>query len=328
MSSPSSDEVRNVVVIGSGPAGWTAALYTARANLKPLVYEGAAPNVPGGQLMWTSEVENYPGFPEGITGPEMMEKLKAQASRFGCDIVTENIAKVDFSQSPFTLTSESGTVIKALTVIISTGANAKLLGLKNEKELMSSGTGVSACATCDGAFYKNEEVVVVGGGDTAMEEALFLTRFASKVTLVHRSEAFRASKIMLDRVKEHPKVTLELNATVDSILTERRKKGPFEKEWLTGVVLKNTKTGEPREVKAGGLFVAIGHQPNTALFVDILDHDAQGYLVTQGKSTKTKIPGVFACGDVQDSYYRQAITAAGSGCSAAIDAERFLAGGH
>jgi thioredoxin reductase (NADPH) len=255
----------------------------------------------------------------------MMEKFKAQATRFGAETLQENITKVDFSKRPFTLTTEGGKTIVTETVIISTGANAKLLGLPKEKELMSSGTGVSACATCDGAFYKGEEVVVVGGGDTAMEEALFLTRFASKVTLVHRREDFRASKVMLDRAKSNPKIAWELNAAVESIMTEKRKKGMFEKEWLTGVVLKSTNGGPSKTVACGGLFVAIGHEPNTKLFTEVLDHDDKGYLITQGKSTKTKIPGVFACGDVQDSYYRQAITAAGSGCSAAIDAERFLA---
>ena len=315
-----------VIIVGSGPAGWTAALYTARANLHPVVFEGAAPNVPGGQLMWTSEVENFPGFPEGIKGPEMMGRFKEQAARFGCTIKTENVEKIDFSKSPFTLTSESGEVYTASAIIIATGANARLLGLPRERELMAAGAGVSACATCDGAFYKGEELIVVGGGDTAMEEALYLTRFATKVVLVHRREEFRASKIMVDRVKDNPKITLELNSVVDEILTERKKVGVFEKDWLTGVVLKNVKTNEKRPMKVGGVFVAIGHQPNTDLFKGVLDMDDKGYLVTQGKSSKTNIPGVFACGDVQDSIYRQAVTAAGSGCMAAIDCERFLAG--
>jgi thioredoxin reductase (NADPH) len=326
MSSSSSSSAHQVVVIGSGPAGWTAALYTARANLAPIVFEGSAPNVPGGQLMWTSEVENFPGFPHGIKGPEMMEKFKEQASRFGAVVRTENIAKVDVSKRPFTLTTEGGEVLHAQAIIIATGANAKLLGLPKEMELMAAGAGVSACATCDGAFYKGEEVVVVGGGDTAMEEAMFLTRFASKVTIVHRREDFRASKIMLDRAKENPKIAWELNAAVDEIVTVKKKVGPFEKDWIEAVVLKSTKDGQKKTVKTGGLFVAIGHQPNVKLFEGILPVDSKGYLTTDGKSSKTTIPGVFACGDVQDSIYRQAITAAGSGCMAAIDAERFLAG--
>jgi thioredoxin reductase (NADPH) len=321
-----SETIRNVVVIGSGPAGWTAALYTARARLQPLVFEGAAPNIPGGQLMWTSEVENYPGFPEGVTGPEMMEKFKAQAEKFGCDVRTENIAKVDLTKSPFTLTTEEGDVVKTHALIISTGANAKLLGIPKEKELMAAGAGVSACATCDGAFYKNQEVVVVGGGDTAMEEALFLTRFASKVTVVHRREDFRASKIMVDRAKNHAKIAWELNAVVDEIITE--KKGPLGREAVVALVLKSTKDGAKKNIKADGLFIAIGHQPNVDLFKDWLKLDEKGYLTTEGKSTRTTIPGVFACGDCQDSVYRQAVTAAGTGCAAAIDAERWLAEHH
>jgi thioredoxin reductase (NADPH) len=315
-----------VVIIGSGPAGYTAALYTARANLKPVVFEGSAPNVPGGQLMWTSEVENFPGFPEGIKGPEMMERFKQQAERFGCDIRSENIASVDFSKRPFVLTTEGGETVTADAVIVATGATARLLGLPKEKELMAAGAGVSACATCDGAFYKNEDVVVVGGGDTAMEEALFLTRFAKTVTIVHRREDFRASKIMVDRAKANPKIRWELNAAVESIQSEKKKIGMFEKDWLVGVTLKSTVDGSHKVVVAGGLFVAIGHQPNVSLFTGILKHDEKGYLVSDAKSSKTNIPGVFACGDVQDSIYRQAITAAGSGCMAAIDAERFLAG--
>ncbi len=315
-----------VVIIGSGPAGWTAALYTARANLSPVVFEGAAPNVPGGQLMWTSEVENFPGFPHGIKGPEMMAKFKEQAERFGTAVRQENIATVDLSKRPFTLTTEGGETFTAAALIIATGATAKLLGLPNEKELMNQGAGVSACATCDGAFYKGEELVVVGGGDTAMEEASFLTRFASKVTLIHRREEFRASKIMLDRVKENPKIEILTSRVPVGIITEKKKVGIFEKDWLTGVRVKHAVTGEESVVNAGGLFVAIGHQPNTSLFTGQLEMDATGYLICQSHSSKTKIPGVFACGDVQDSIYRQAITAAGSGCMAAIDAERFLAG--
>lgn len=319
------DTVHNVIIIGSGPAGWTAAIYSARANLEPVVFEGASPNIPGGQLMWTSEVENFPGFPEGVKGPELMERFKKQAERFGSKIYSENIEKIDFKKRPFELTSESGEVHKAKALIIATGANAKLLGVPQEKELMNQGAGVSACATCDGAFYKGEELVVVGGGDSALEEALFLTRFASKVTLVHRREEFRASKIMVDRVKAHAKIQLAMSAEVSGIVTEKKKVGPFEKDWLVGVQLKSTKDGSVKPVKAGGLFVAIGHAPNTSLFQGVLEMDDKGYLITKGKSSNTSLEGVFACGDVQDSHYRQAISAAGSGCMAAIDAERWLA---
>ena len=319
------DTVHNVIIIGSGPAGWTAAIYSARANLEPVVFEGASPNIPGGQLMWTSEVENFPGFPEGVKGPELMERFKKQAERFGSKIHSENIEKIDFKKRPFELTSESGEVHKAKALIIATGANAKLLGVPQEKELMNQGAGVSACATCDGAFYKGEELVVVGGGDSALEEALFLTRFASKVTLVHRREEFRASKIMVDRVKAHAKIQLAMSAEVSGIVTEKKKVGPFEKDWLVGVQLKSTKDGSVKPVKAGGLFVAIGHAPNTSLFQGVLEMDDKGYLITKGKSSNTSLEGVFACGDVQDSHYRQAISAAGSGCMAAIDAERWLA---
>jgi thioredoxin reductase (NADPH) len=318
--------MHQVVIIGSGPAGWTAALYTGRANLKPVVYEGAAPNVPGGQLMWTSEVENFPGFPHGIKGPEMMAKFKEQAERFGTVAKQENIAKVDLSKRPFTLTTEDGEVVTTDALIIATGATAKLLGLPKEKELMNSGAGVSACATCDGAFYKGEELIVVGGGDSAMEEALYLTRFATKVTLVHRRDEFRASKIMVDRARANDKIAWELNQIPVEIVSEKKKVGIFEKDWLVGLKVKHAKTGEEKIIKAGGLFVAIGHQPNTKLFEGVLDVDDKGYLVPQGRSSKTNIPGVFVCGDVQDSVYRQAISAAGSGCMAAIDAERFLAG--
>lgn len=315
-------EIRNVVVIGSGPAGWTAALYTGRANLRPLVFEGSAPNLPGGQLMITSEVENFPGFPHGVLGPELMEKFKEQATRFQCDVISENVVRVDFSQRPFIVESESGMIVKARTVIISTGANAKLLGIPQEKELMSSGAGVSACATCDGAFYKGARVAVIGGGDTAMEEALFLTRFASEVMLIHRRDQFRASRIMVERARNHPKIKLITNSIVDEILTVV--KPPFGRKALTGLRLRDTVTGELSTVDCEGMFVAIGHQPNTKLFEGQLPLDEQGYLQTIGKGARTNVEGVFACGDVQDSYYRQAITAAGSGCMAAIDAERFL----
>ena len=319
------DLVHNVIIIGSGPAGWTAAIYSARANLKPVVFEGASPNIPGGQLMWTSDVENFPGFPEGIKGPELMERFKKQAERFGSTVHAENVEKIDFTKRPFELTSEGGGLHRARSLILATGANAKLIGLPQEMALMNQGAGVSACATCDGAFYKGEELVVVGGGDSALEEALFLTRFASKVTLVHRRDEFRASKIMVDRVKSNPKIALALSAEVCEIVTEKKQVGPFEKDWLVGVKLKSTKDGSVKPLKAGGLFVAIGHSPNTSLFTGALTMDEKGYLVTQGKTSRTNLDGVFACGDAQDSHYRQAITAAGSGCMAAIDAERWLA---
>lgn len=317
-----SSKVEKVVVIGSGPAGWTAALYTARATLSPLVYEGSAPNLPGGQLMITSDVENFPGFPEGVMGPELMDSFKAQAERFGARVKTENITSVDFSSRPFKLTSETGDNIEAMTVIIATGANAKLIGIPRESELMSSGGGVSACATCDGAFYKDVDVAVVGGGDSAMEEAIFLTRFAKSVTIIHRREEFRASNIMVERARKNEKIKWELNQQVVEILTT--KKPPMQQDNVWALRLENTQDKSTKEIAVEGLFVAIGHKPNISLFEGKLDLDAKGYLETLSNSSKTKIPGVFACGDVQDSYYRQAITAAGSGCMAAIDAERFL----
>jgi len=318
----------NVIIIGSGPAGYTAALYTARANLKPLVFEGEPPNTPGGQLMITSDVENYPGFPEGILGPELMERFKKQAERFGAHVVSQNVTRVDLSSRPFKVWS-CDEMHTSHTVIIATGANAKLLGLPKEMELMGSGGGVSACATCDGAFFRNVPVVVIGGGDTAMEEAQFLTRFASKVTLVHRREEFRASKIMVDRAKNNPKIELELNAVPVEYLTEKKGEGILAKEVLTGVVVENTKTKERKTIPCEGFFIAIGHQPNTDLFKGVLKTDETGYLLTKPGRAATAIDGVFACGDVQDHYYRQAITAAGSGCAAAIEAERFLeSAGH
>lgn len=316
------EHVEKVVIIGSGPAGWTAALYAARATLTPLIFEGSSPNLPGGQLMNTSDVENFPGFPEGILGPELMALFKQQALRFGAVSREENIAKVDFAARPFKLWTEGGDLVLARSVIISTGANAMLLGIPKERELMASGGGVSACATCDGAFFKGVDVAVVGGGDTAMEEALFLTRFARSVTVIHRRDQFRASKIMVDRAEENPKIRFELNKVVDEILTT--KKPPLDRDNLCGVRLKDTVTGETKALELEGLFIAIGHQPNTELFKEWLTLDQKKYIVTLEKSSKTQIPGVFACGDVQDSYYRQAITAAGSGCMAAIDAERFL----
>jgi thioredoxin reductase (NADPH) len=305
-----SDKVRNVVIIGSGPAGLTAAVYAARANLEPLVIEGVEA---GGQLMLTTDVENYPGFIDGIMGPELMERFRKQAGRFGTEFVTDNVTRVDFSAKPFVVET-SGREVTAHSVIISTGANARMLGVPGEKELL--GHGVSTCATCDGFFFRDHELVVVGGGDSAMEEAIFLTKFASKVTVVHRRDQLRASKIMQDRAFDNPKIEF----VWDSVLTEI-----FGDGKVAGVRLKNVKTGEENELATGGVFVAIGHIPNTKLFEGQLDL-AEGYIVTAGEDTMTSVPGVFAAGDVVDFRYRQAITAAGMGCMAAIDAERFLEG--
>lgn len=316
------DQAHKVVIIGSGPAGYTAALYAARATLSPLVFKGSAPNLPGGQLMLTSDVENYPGFPDGLIGPSLMEKFEAQAKRFGAEMVEKNIVRVDLKKRPFTLINEDEETILAETVIIATGANAKLLGIDKEKELMASGAGVSACATCDGAFYKDMDVAVIGGGDTAMEEALFLTKYAKSVTIVHRRQEFRASKIMLERAQNHKRIKWQLDRVVDSILTE--KKPPRNQDTLVGLRLKDTNSQETSMLDVQGMFVAIGHKPNTEIFKDALELDKKGYITTKNASAKTEIPGVFACGDVQDSVYRQAVTAAGTGCMAAIDAERFL----
>ncbi len=302
--------MEKVVIIGAGAAGLTAAIYTARANLAPLVIEGMQP---GGQLTTTTEVENFPGFPEGIDGTALMDKLKAQAERFGAKFLQyDAVEKADLSSRPFKLTMMSGETIEAKTVIIATGATAKYLGIESEKKFM--GRGVSACATCDGAFYKGVPVVVVGGGDTACEESTFLTRFASKVTLVHRRDELRASKIMADRATSHPKIEMAWNSVVDEILGDD--------SGVTGVRLKNLKTGELKEVPCKGYFSAIGHKPNTDPFVGQLDMDEIGYLVANG--VKTKLPGVFVAGDVSDAIYRQAVTAAGTGCAAALEAERFL----
>lgn len=321
-SFPPADAVRTVIIIGSGPAGYTAALYASRANLQPLMFEGDVPNLPGGQLMITTDVENYPGFPKGVAGPELMELFKAQALRFGTEMLTRNVTRVDFSARPFKVYSDNE-VRLARSVIIATGATAKWLGVDNESEAMNR--GASACATCDGALFRGRELVVVGGGDTAMEEAMFLTRFASKVTVIHRRDSLRASKVMVDRAQANPKITFLWDTVVERYLFDAEK-------FVNGVRIRNLKTGAQSDFACGGVFVAIGHKPNTELFKGLLDMDENGYLVTKGgarNATATKIPGVFACGDVQDSWYRQAVTAAGSGCAASIDAERWLeAEGH
>ena len=305
-------DVRDVIIVGGGPAGYTAALYAARANLNPLVIEGFNW---GGQLMITSEVENYPGYRDGVMGPEMMGEFRAQAGRFGTEFITDDVTRVDFSERPFKV-YVGDEEYAGRTVIVATGATARQLGLESERAL--HGRGVTYCATCDAAFYRDREVVVVGGGDSAMEEALYLTKFASKVTLVHRRGDFRASQIMVDRVKAHEKIDILTPYVVDEVLGADGGK-------VTGLVLRNVETDDTIERATDGLFVAIGHDPTTKLFVDSLDHDENGYLITEGKTTETNIPGVFAAGDVQDHVYRQAITAAGSGCAAALDAERYLA---
>ena len=305
-------EHRDVIVIGGGPAGYTAALYAARANLHPLVIEGFQW---GGQLMITSDVENYPGYPDGILGPQMMADFRRQAERFGAEFVTDDVTRVDFSEQPLGVWV-GDEEYRAKTVIVATGATARQLGLESEVALQ--GRGVTYCATCDGAFYRDKEVVVVGGGDSAMEEALFLTRFASKVTVVHRRNEFRASQIMEQRARDHAKIEFLTPFVVEDVLG-------VEDGKLSGVVLRNVDSGETLEFPADGLFVAIGHEPTTKLFLDWLDHDENGYLVTKPDSTETNIEGVFAVGDVQDHVYRQAITAAGSGCMGALDAERYLA---
>jgi thioredoxin reductase (NADPH) len=303
-------EIRDVLIIGGGPAGYTAALYAARADLKPLVIEGFQW---GGQLMITSDVENYPGYADGVMGPAMMADFRRQAERFGAEFVTDDVTKVDLSEEPFRVWVEDDEY-QARSVIVATGATARWLGLESEDRL--KGKGVSACATCDGAFFKDKHIYVVGGGDTAMEEALFLTRYGFKVSIVHRRDEFRASQIMLDRARLHDKIEFITNAEVEEVLGNGH---------ISGLRLKDTQTGEVREVEAGGLFIAIGHEPNTKLFLDWLDHDDNGYLVTKPGSTETNIPGVFAVGDVQDHVYRQAVTAAGTGCMGALDAERYLA---
>jgi thioredoxin reductase (NADPH) len=308
-------EVENIIIIGSGPAGHTAAIYSARANLKPLMFEGfCAGGVPGGQLMITTEVENYPGFPQGVTGPEMMDHFRNQSLRFETRILTQDVDEVDLSTRPFKVIS-GGKEYFSKAVIVATGASARYIGLESEKAFMNR--GVSACATCDGALpmFRNQELIVVGGGDSAMEEALFLTRFAAKVWLVHRRDVFRASKIMLERARAHEKIEFIVPAVIEEICGD---------EQVESVKIKMLETGDVSQKDVAGVFVAIGHTPNTAVFSGQVDLDEKGYIVTQASSTYTNIDGLFACGDVQDSVYRQAVTAAGSGCKAAIDAERWL----
>lgn len=311
--------MREVIIIGSGPAGLTAAIYAARANLAPLVIEGepsSTSDQPGGQLMLTTDVENFPGFPEGVTGPDLMLKFREQAARFNAEFITEKVTKVDFSQRPFKVWVGND-LHEAKSVIVSTGAQSLMLGLENEKKFY--GHGLSSCATCDGFFFKGQEIVVVGGGDSAIEEATFLTKFATKVTLVVRRDAFRASKIMQERARNNSKIEIKWNSRVTEL---------FGAEKLAGVGLIDTVTGEESKLDVTGLFVAIGHRPNTDLFKNILDMEDSGYLKTRSGSSYTNIAGVFACGDVQDHTYRQAITAAGSGCMAAIDCERWLESQH
>jgi len=305
------NDVRDLIIIGGGPAGYTAALYAARANLRPLVIEGIAF---GGQLMITSDVENYPGYVEGVLGPQMMQDFRAQAERFGAEFLTEDVTRVDLSERPFRVWVD-GDEYQAKAVIVATGASARQLGLDSERDLQ--GRGVSYCAVCDAAFFRDKQVVVVGGGDSAMEEAIFLTKFATKVVLVHRRDDFRASPIMLDRARANEKIEFITNAVVDEVLGEEGR--------VTGVRIRDVNTGETTELPADGLFVAIGHDPNTELFLDDLEHDVAGSLIAEPGSTATNIPGVFAAGDVVDHVYRQAVTAAGTGAMAALDAERFLA---
>ncbi len=301
-----------VVIAGSGPAGLTAALYTARAELEPIVFEGPEP---GGQLTTTTDVENYPGYPEGVQGPKMMDDFRQQAQRFGADTRWGMVSNIDFSQRPYKVEIDEEIVIYAESIIASTGAEAKWLGIESEQKMR--GKGVTACATCDGAFFRDQDVIVIGGGDSAMEEATFLTKFASKVTIVHRRDEFRASKIMQKRALDNPKIEVAWNSTLHEVLGD---------QVVDGVVLENTVTGEKTKMEnVTGVFLAIGHKPNTELFEGVVDMDDEGYIITKDKSTYTNVPGLFACGDAQDKIYRQAVTAAGTGCMAAIDAERWLA---
>jgi thioredoxin reductase (NADPH) len=308
---PVTTDVRNVIIIGSGPAGWTAAVYAARANLEPLMFEGAV--TAGGALMNTTEVENFPGFRDGIMGPDLMENMRAQAERFGTEVVTDDVQSVRLEGDVKVVTDSEGTEHRARAVILAMGSAYRELGLPDEKRL--SGHGVSWCATCDGFFFRDQDIAVVGGGDSAVEEATFLTKFARSVTLVHRRDELRASAIMAERATANPKIRFAWNSAVDAIHGEDK---------LTGVRLRDTLTGETRELPVTGLFVAIGHDPRNELVKGVVELDAEGYVLVEGRSTRTNVPGVFACGDLVDHTYRQAITAAGSGCAAALDAERFL----
>lgn len=313
----SDERLENVIIIGSGPAGYTAAIYAARANLEPLMISG---NSEGGQLMITTEVDNFPGFPEGINGPGLMHNMKQQALRFGTNIVGENVNRINFKEKPFTVHTDFGKEFKTKTIIIATGAKARLLGIPSEAKFM--GHGVSACATCDGFFFRGKDVIIVGGGDSALEEAMFLTKFAKSVSVVHRRDELRASKIMRDRAGKNPKINFVWNSEVKEILGEEGQDGGVGKK-VTGVLLFNNKTKENVEMPIDGVFVAIGHTPQTEIFAKDIEMDEKKYIVTKS-NTMTNVEGVFACGDVADSYYRQAITAAGSGCQAAIDVERYL----
>ncbi|MBW6458528.1 MAG: thioredoxin-disulfide reductase [FCB group bacterium] len=308
-------EHRKVIIVGSGPSGFTAAIYTARAGLEPLLFEGAQP---GGQLTITTDIENFPGFPKGISGPELMDRMREQALRFGTKSLYRSVSQVDLKAHPYKVTDDEDNEYTCDALIISTGASAKYLGLESEKRLR--GFGVSACATCDGFFYRDKEIVVVGGGDTALEEALYLTHFGRSVTIIHRRDAFRASVFMSEKAKAHEKIRIKWDSVVEEVLGEPGPSG------VSGVRIRNVKTNKTEILPCSGLFIAIGHHPNTGIFKDFIDLDENGYIITEPGSSKTSLKGVFACGDVQDPNYRQAVTAAGSGCQAAIDAERFLSG--